>query len=93
MFTGIIKHSGSFKGFRSGKKGLLIEAPSVADKISIGDSLAVNGVCLSLTGKEKGILLFDLSGETLKKTTLGSLRPKDRLNLELPVTPTTLLDC
>ncbi|MBN1223590.1 MAG: riboflavin synthase, partial [Candidatus Aminicenantes bacterium] len=91
MFTGIIKHSGAFKSYRSGKRVMIIEAPSVADKLGIGESLAINGVCLSLTKKEKDTLYFDLSDETLRQTTLGSLQPKGRLNLELSLTLSTPL--
>lgn len=54
--------------------------------MKIGDSLAINGVCLSLIRMEKFVLHFDLSEETLKKTTLGSLQYGQSLNLELPLT-------
>lgn len=91
MFTGIINHLGLFKGYRQGKKEIVIEAPTLPPEIEIGESLAVNGVCLSLTKKERHTLFFDLSQETLKKTNLGSLRPGIRLNLELPLTPSSLL--
>jgi riboflavin synthase len=53
--------------------------------------VAVNGACLTLTKKEKHILFFNLSPETLQKTNLSSLRPGKRLNLELPLTPSSLL--
>lgn len=91
MFTGIINHLGLFKGYRQGKKEIIIESPTLSSEIEIGESLAVNGVCLSLTKKEKHTLFFDLSQETLKKTNLGSLRPGIRLNLEPPLTPSSLL--
>lgn len=86
MFTGIINHFGLFKGFRQGKKEMVIEASSLASLINRGESLAINGVCLSLTKKQKNLLYFSLSKETIKKTNLGSLRPGERLNLELPLT-------
>jgi riboflavin synthase len=91
MFTGIITHIGTFREFRMGKQELAIEAPELAARLGIGDSLAVNGVCLSLTKKEKSILSFDLSKETLDRTSLGSLRRGDRLNLELSLTLSTPL--
>jgi riboflavin synthase len=91
MFTGIITHIGIFREFRMGKQELAIEAPELATRLGIGDSLAVNGVCLSLTKKEKSILSFDLSRETLDRTSLGSLRRGDRLNLELSLTLSTPL--
>ena len=91
MFTGIITHIGIFKEFRAGKQEMAIESPELAKKRGIGDSLAVNGVCLSLIKKEKSILFFDLSRETLDRTSLGSLRRGDRLNLELSLTLSTPL--
>ena len=86
MFTGIIKHIGVFKGYRSGKREIGIVAPRVADLLDLGESLAINGVCLSLVKKERDILYFNLAEETLQQTTLGVLRPRERLNLELPLT-------
>jgi len=91
MFTGIINHLGYFKEYGLGKTVLSIEAPSVASKLAIGESLAINGVCLSLIKKEKNILSFNISEETYRHTNLGSLRRKDMLNLELPVTLSTPL--
>ncbi len=91
MFTGIISHIGVFKEYRQGKKELIIEAAEIVEKIKIGESLAVNGVCLSLVKKEDNCLLFNLSEETLRTTNLGHLRRGERLNLELPLTPSFLL--
>ncbi len=86
MFTGIIRHTGRFKGYRRGKQEMAVEAPPELSRLETGESLAVNGVCLSLIGREKDIVSFNLSRETIQKTTLGSLRPGDRLNLEPPLT-------
>jgi riboflavin synthase len=86
MFTGIITHQGTFAGYRRGRRELVIEAAGLADRIHPGDSLAVNGVCLSLLGAEKGSLRFNLSVETLSRTNLGTLKPRECLNLELPLT-------
>jgi len=86
MFTGIITHIGIFREYRTGKQVMAIEAAEMASRLEIGDSLAVNGVCLSVTKKEKTILCFDLSKETLSRTSLGSLHRGDRLNLELSLT-------
>ncbi len=91
MFTGIIIHLGYFKEYSLGKKVLSIEAPTIAPKLETGESLAINGVCLSLIKKEKTTLSFNISEETYRHTNLGSLRIKDMLNLELPVTLSTLL--
>jgi len=85
MFTGIIRHTGIFMEYRNGKQELVLEAPDLSDRLDIGESLAVNGVCLSLIQKEKHSLFFDLSKETLSLTNLGSLRRGDRIiTLSLP---------
>lgn len=86
MFTGIIHHTGLFKGYGQGKQEMAIEAPTLVSQTSIGESLAVNGVCLTLVRKEKNSLFFNLSQETLEKTNLDCLRPNERLNLEPPLT-------
>ena len=86
MFTGIISHTGIFKQYRNGKQQIVIEAPELVSQLEIGDSLAVNGVCLSLTRKDKNTLCFDLSEETLSRSTLGTLRRGEILNLELSLT-------
>jgi riboflavin synthase len=91
MFTGIIARQGRFRGYRKGRSEMAVEAPGFADKIATGDSVAVNGVCLTLAGTERGVLRFDLSRETLAKSTLGAFRPGDPLNLELPLTLATPL--
>ena len=86
MFTGIINHTGLFKGYRRGKQEITIEAASIISQIEIGESLAVNGVCLSLIKKENKALFFNLSQETIQKTNLGYLRQGEMLNLEQPLT-------
>jgi riboflavin synthase len=91
MFTGIINHLGYFKEYSLGKRVLSIEAPTITPKLEIGESLAINGVCLSLIKKDKTVLSFNISEETYRHTNLGSLRKKDMLNLELPVTLSTPL--
>jgi riboflavin synthase len=91
MFTGIIHHSGVFKGFRLGKKEMAVEAPTIPAQFGMGESVNVSGVCLSLIRREKSILFFNLSQETLQRTTLGSLRPGAELNLELPLSLSSFL--
>ena len=86
MFTGIINHMGLFKGYRKGKQEMAVEARTLSSRIEIGESLSVNGVCLSLIKKEKNILFFNLAQETRERTNLGFLRPGLKLNLELPLT-------
>jgi riboflavin synthase len=86
MFTGITSHQGLFRGYRKGRSEMAVEAPGLVSKLSPGDSLAVDGACLSLLGADREGLRFNLSKETLDTTTLGGLKPGDRLNLELPLT-------
>ncbi len=86
MFTGIIHHQGTFKGYRRGKQEIAIEAPSPFLSLEAGESVALNGVCLSLARKERSVLFFNLSQETLQTTTLGFLKSGERLNLELALT-------
>ena len=91
MFTGIISHRGLFRGYRKGRSEMAVEARGLAAGLAAGESVSVNGVCLTVAGMERDALRFDLSKETLAKTTLGMLRSGDRLNLELPLTLATPL--
>lgn len=91
MFTGIITGSGAFRGYRKGRRALLVEAPELASKLAAGESLAVDGVCLTVAATERAGILFDLSRETLERTTLGGLKPGARLNLEPALTLQTPL--
>ena len=86
MFTGIITAQGTFRGARRGGRALLVEAPELSPKLAVGESLAVDGVCLSVVSADRDGILFDLSRETAAKTTLGGLKPGARLNLESPLT-------
>lgn len=86
MFTGIITHRGAFRGYRRGGRALLVDAPGLAAKLAVGDSLAVDGVCLTVAAKERLGILFDLARETLERTTLGGLKPGALLNLEPALT-------
>ncbi|MFQ5862229.1 MAG: riboflavin synthase [Candidatus Brocadiales bacterium] len=84
MFTGIIEHMGTVKELaRVGQGGRLqIELPQLAKELKNGDSLSVEGVCLTVVDIKGGIANFDVSHETLKRSTLGELRPGDKVNLE-----------
>lgn len=86
MFTGIIHHQGTYKGFRQGKQQIAVEAPASFPIPPAGESVAVDGVCLTLLRAEKTVLFFNLSRETLAKTNLGLLKVGERVNLELPLT-------
>lgn len=92
MFTGLINHLGRFRGFRLGDREMLVEAPkALVSAVKEGDSLAVNGTCLTVTGIRADRLTFTVSRETIEKTTLGKLTSGDVLNLELPLTLSTPL--
>lgn len=84
MFTGLIEDTGRITAFeRSGQAGRLqVESSLPMDEIAIGDSVAVNGACLTVTTKRNRLLTFDVSPESLTTTTLGSLRSGSMVNLE-----------
>ena len=86
MFNGIIKHTGEFVKLEPKSNGyfsLMIKTPNFSNGVlSKGDSLAVNGACLTVVDDMDGILYFDLLQETLDKTNLGMLDPGNNVNLE-----------
>jgi len=83
MFTGLIEEVGTVRNLTRGTVGrLTIAAPAVAGGAQVGDSVAVNGACLTVTSVVDGQLTFDAVPETFSRTTLGELRPGDRVNLE-----------
>ncbi|HTV97586.1 MAG TPA: riboflavin synthase [Steroidobacteraceae bacterium] len=85
MFTGIILATGRVAAAapRDGDLELAIEAGSLGPgRIAVGDSISVQGVCLTATRIENGVFHADVSRETLDKTTLGRLAPGRRVNLE-----------
>ena len=65
-----------------GQAQLAIQAPEISPGVRIGDSIAVNGCCLTVTVAQDGLLVFDLLEETLKKTNLGALKSGSGVNLE-----------
>ena len=94
MFTGLIEQTGVVKSLtHSG--GLVRLAISASDWLHVpmvGESIAIDGCCLTLASPAGGGLLeFDVVSETLEKTTLGELKPGDRVHLEASCTPNTLL--
>ncbi|GAB4389247.1 MAG: riboflavin synthase [Thermodesulfovibrionales bacterium] len=84
MFTGLVEGTGEVKALRKSAGGavLTLRAGEAARGAAIGDSIAVDGACLTVTRVEGDALSFDLSAETLRSTTLGGLSPGDRVNLE-----------
>lgn len=94
MFTGIIESVGQIAVMeRSGADAqLCIAAPElVLDKVKIGDSIAVSGVCLTVTELARGAFWVDVSAATLSCTTLGRVDVGEPVNLEQAVTPSTRL--
>jgi riboflavin synthase len=84
VFTGLIEEVGRMLWIRATERGteLQIAAPRLASEISIGDSVAVNGCCLTVSAHRPGQLSFDLLNETLERTNLKTLRRDGSLNLE-----------
>ena len=84
MFTGIVAELGILKGIqRNSQAGVLtIAASQVLSDSNIGDSIAIDGVCLTIIDLTHNSFTADVSAETLRRTTLGSLRPGDSVNLE-----------
>lgn len=84
MFTGIIERVGKIETVKDVRGGarFLINRGSGDYAITLGDSVAVDGACLTATGFEKDAFWADASPETLKLTTLGSLKPGNEVNLE-----------
>lgn len=83
MFTGIIEGLGTIKGIKSGKgKRLAIHADFDLSGTTVGDSIAVNGACLTAIEIQGNRFEVDVSPETVSKTTLGDIRIGERVNLE-----------
>ena len=84
MFTGLIEEVGKVVATRSSDSGTKLEiaAPCTAREARAGESIAVNGCCLTLTSRRSDRLSFDLLEETIARTNLKKLRQNSRLNLE-----------
>jgi riboflavin synthase len=87
LFTGLIVERGKLIAdpVPSGQGGVLLAvgmSPGLSDRLAIGDSLAVSGVCLTVTERCPGEVLVELSPETLARTNLGELRAGSEVNLE-----------
>jgi riboflavin synthase len=83
MFTGIILHTGTIESFERRANGAQLRIRTTdPEPFTRGESLAVNGVCLTVLPESDGSLIADLSGETLSRTTLGSLGTGIPVNVE-----------
>jgi len=84
MFTGIIESVGKVAGIERESEAirLTIAAGKIAEDVALGDSVAIDGVCLTATGFQPPHVTFDAVYETMRKTTLGALKVGDAVNLE-----------
>ena len=84
MFTGIVEELGRIVRLETVEDSarLTVEAPTVTQDVSLGDSVSVNGCCLTVTAVHGSTFTADLMAETLTRTTLGSQAPGDPVNLE-----------
>src|SRR5438067_1436842 len=84
MFTGLVEETGRVVALERGSDGarLRIEAAEITRELRLGDSVAVNGCCLTVVEQEKTRIAFDLLEETLRRTNLGALRVGSAVNLE-----------
>jgi riboflavin synthase len=92
MFTGIIEHLGTVESLSLQNDGgrVTIHAPTLASKLAVSNSIAVNGCCLTIISVDKDRFSADLSGETIRKTSFGAnsgaLQKGAQVNLEQPLT-------
>jgi riboflavin synthase len=83
VFTGLIEEMGTYLGHDADRHR--IRASVVLEDASVGDSISVNGCCLTLVARSGDIWETDITSETLSRTTFGLLWPEDAVNLERPV--------
>jgi riboflavin synthase len=91
MFTGVVQGFGYLRSSRSGEVEIELPPP-MRDRLDVGASVAVGGVCLTVRELHDDAFRADVSRETSTRTTLGGLRVGARLNLELPTRPSDGLD-
>ena len=80
MFTGIVEETGAVSAAGEGR--LIVHARTALDGTAVGDSVSVNGACLTVTDVQDGRIGFDLMPETLRRTNLGGVGPGSTVNLE-----------
>jgi riboflavin synthase len=93
MFTGIVEELGEIVALEWQADGALltVRGPLVASDARDGDSIAVNGVCLTVVERQEDLFRVDVMNETVKRSALAAVVPGDRVNLERAVTPATRL--
>jgi riboflavin synthase len=84
VFTGIVENKGRVESIEPQQEmaRLVIRVPEIASELKLGDSVAVNGTCLTVTACDAECLSFDAVRETLERTSLGDLKPGSDVNLE-----------
>ena len=84
MFSGIVEEACRVQSFAiaESSKRLIVESTLDHSETELGDSIAINGVCLTVVARDKGLLSFDVAEETLRRTTLGSLSEGSSVNIE-----------
>ncbi len=84
MFTGLVEEVGKVREIKKSSKGakLKVECKNVLEGTKIGDSIAVNGVCLTVVELGENFLSFDISYETLRRSSLSLIKPGSPVNLE-----------
>jgi len=84
VFTGIVRELGAVEALEDSPDGirLLVRAPGTAAEAAVGDSVSVNGVCLTAVAADDGVLAFDAVPETLRRSSLGRLAAGARVNVE-----------
>ncbi len=89
MFTGIIEELGTIQTLTQSRDGarIVVNAPTILSDAKIGDSIAVNGVCLTVVEKTTPTFAADISAETLRRTSLKQIQTGSKINLERPMTP------
>lgn len=88
MFTGIIEEIGTVKAIKRAAKSITLEivAQKVLEGTQVGDSICTNGVCLTVTSLGGGVFSADVMPQTMRMTSLGALKPGDKVNLERALT-------
>ena len=84
MFTGLVREVGQVVWLRRADRvvQLLVKGPRTATRVRVGESVSVNGCCLTVTAQREGQFMFDLLTESLDRTNLGQLKPGHPVNLE-----------
>lgn len=93
MFTGIVEELGTIRSVTKGDKSAVVKvgASTVVTDVKMGDSICVNGVCLTVVSFTGSEFSADVMAETLRRSNLGELKPGDRVNLERAMKPSDRL--